>query len=249
MSMHEVFINYRTDDGNTAAALINKELIARFGDGHTFFASRSIKAGEPFPDSLLRAVRRCHVLLAVIGPDWANAPLLGKKEDWVTRELLEARAFEIPVVPVLAGGRSAKRLDPAGLPTALRHLAKVQSLRLDTRDYDSDLARIGDRVAEIVPWLAQAGAGDDAPSTGQGLGADAVSNSTGTIHGPSLQGRDFTVGDLGNVYNGPVHTGKGDQSVRHFNGDGTTYFEGGNQGGLHQHFGDRRRGRDEDDAR
>jgi hypothetical protein len=39
-----VFINYRGDDSDTAAALIDRELVARWG----FLDSRSIPAGADF---------------------------------------------------------------------------------------------------------------------------------------------------------------------------------------------------------
>ncbi|MFE7268415.1 hypothetical protein ACFU9B_41625 [Streptomyces sp. NPDC057592] len=40
--MTDVFINYRTGDGEKTAALIDQELSRRFGNGRIFRASKSI---------------------------------------------------------------------------------------------------------------------------------------------------------------------------------------------------------------
>lgn len=65
-----VFIDYRGDDSDTAAVLIDRELVARFGDDLVFLASRSIPAGADFVEQLLARVRSCSVLLVAIGPRW-----------------------------------------------------------------------------------------------------------------------------------------------------------------------------------
>ena len=41
--MPGVFVNYRTGDGEWAAALIKRELSARFGADQVFYASQSIR--------------------------------------------------------------------------------------------------------------------------------------------------------------------------------------------------------------
>lgn len=78
--MPDVFINYRTGDGEKTALLLEKELSAILGGEERIFrATRSIKPGQRFPEELLGNVRRSTVLLAVIGPNWIQPP------DFVTR--------------------------------------------------------------------------------------------------------------------------------------------------------------------
>jgi hypothetical protein len=176
-----------------------------------------------------------------MGPEWADDPRLRRDDDWVRRELLEAREHGIPVIPVLKG-RSAARLSRADLPPELRWLADMQSLRLDTRDNGSDLTRIGDAVAERVPALREADRTASAPSD-----AGTTRNSVGQVHGPAAQTRDFT-GVVGNDFkgsHGPVHTGKGDQRNFTVTGDGMTYVEGDLQGGIGHTFGGPRRREDD----
>ncbi|MET7906629.1 toll/interleukin-1 receptor domain-containing protein [Streptomyces sp. NPDC005355] len=248
--MAEIFINYRTGDGEKTAALIKRELSYRFGENSAFRASESIAPGTRYPEELLRSVRRSALFLAVIGPAWTRFAELRRPDDWVRKEILEAYDCGVPVVPVLEG-RKTERLSGADLPTELQRLAEVQSVRLDMQNAVADLGRLGDVVADMVPSLkSQERRNRPSPCAG------AVSNATGEVNGTAIQSRDIT-GDVGTVIkgsSGPVHTGKGDiynnsrhvSGGRHFSGSGMTYFEGDNQGGLHQHFGDGPRREDDD---
>ena len=77
--MAEVFINYRTGDGDEAAEFLASHLSDRFGKEHVFKASRSIPPGELFPRALIHAAQKSTVLLAVMGPDWEAAPSCVRK--------------------------------------------------------------------------------------------------------------------------------------------------------------------------
>ncbi|MFF7690093.1 toll/interleukin-1 receptor domain-containing protein [Streptomyces syringium] len=251
--MTEVFINYRTGDGQKTAALIHQALTRRFGQGHAFYASESIPPGKTYPDNLLASLRRSSLLLAVVGPDWTNfRSRLQDPEDWVRREIVEAFTCEVPVVPIL-DGRKTDRLSKADLPPELERLADLQSIRFDTHETETGVRRIGDLVAEMVPGLRDLDEADQ-PS----LAPDTVANSIGDVSGTAVQSRDFT-GDVGGTVvkgsRGTVHTGNGNiyQNSRHVSGDrhisgnGMTYFEGDNHGNIQHRFGepDRR----EDDNR
>jgi hypothetical protein len=127
------------------------------------------------------------------------------------------------VIPVLKG-RDTGRLAPADLPVELAKLAEAQSLRLDTRDNGADLARIGDTLADLVPSLKAADRAATRPS------ASDTANDAREVHGPAIQGRDFS-GDVGTVIkgsHGPVHTGKGDiyHGSQHFSGTGNAFIRG-----------------------
>src|SRR5690606_4848925 len=98
-----VFINYRTGDEDEAAVILEQGLSQRFGEDLIFRATTSIQPGQAYPERLVTAVRSSAVLLAVMGPGWARDPRLRKEDDWVRREILEAFAVGIPVIPVLKG--------------------------------------------------------------------------------------------------------------------------------------------------
>jgi len=180
-------------------------------------------------------VRRSSVLLAVMGPDWSRDLRLRAEDDWVRKEILEAYACGIRVVPVLKG-RKTDRLSAVDLPPELARLANVQSLRLDTRDNGADLGRIGDELACLVPALGRA---DRAVPRSED--SESVSNSTGNVHGTAVQSHDIS-GDVGTVIkgnHGPVHAGRGDiyHGSQHFSGDGATYIRGDSHSGIAHRFG------------
>ena len=94
--MPDVFVNYRTGDGDEAATLLGERLSDRFGAERVFRATRSIPPGAAYGDHLLHAVRYSAVLLAVVGPGWLTHPRLREADDWVRREILEPRSRPTP---------------------------------------------------------------------------------------------------------------------------------------------------------
>lgn len=250
--MTDVFINYRTGDGDKTAALIDQELSRRFGRDRVFRASKSVLPGEAYPKALLTGLQGSAVVLAVIGPDWTNFQArLRDPGDWVRREIVEALSREIPIVPVL-DGRKTDRLNRADLPEELAHLAELQSVPFGTHDAEAGLKRLGDVVADMVPGLR------DLDRDAVSSVPNSVTNSIGDVSGTAVQSRDFT-GDVGGTVikgtHGPVHTGEGDiyqnsthvSGGRHFSGHGMANFEGDNHGGIQHRF--RGAGRSEDDNR
>ncbi|MEU6932558.1 toll/interleukin-1 receptor domain-containing protein [Streptomyces sp. NPDC046374] len=247
--MSEIFINYRTGDGNEIAALLDQGLSQRFGRDSVFFAGRSIRPSQRYTRELLTHVRRSSVVLSVMGPEWPTHPDLHQENDWVRRELLEAWQCGIPVIPVIRGRRT-DRLNAGTLPPELAHLAELQSLRIDSPHHDRDVREIGDAVAELVPRLATR---DSRPAGPDPETPDTTHNSiNGGNSGVSLQARD--VGELGTIITGPtgpVHTGPGAQNNHThrptLSGDGAAYVAGDNHGGISHRFG--RAERDEADGR
>ncbi|MBV9854053.1 MAG: toll/interleukin-1 receptor domain-containing protein [Streptosporangiaceae bacterium] len=206
--MAEVFINYRTGDGDEAAEFLASRLSDRFGKEHVFKASHSIQPGEMFPKALIDAARKSHVLLAVMGPDWEAAPQLREEADWVRMEILAAQTTGTRVVPVIKG-RKTDRLARASLPPELMWLADVHSLRLDMNESTDDLTRIGDFLADLVPTLKAADR-----MAGEPAASGATDNSAGDVTGNLVQGRDIS---------GGVHTFKlGDSAGPAMLGDHNT---------------------------
>lgn len=153
--MNTVFINYRSQGGAYAAALLDDRLSAALGSDSVFRASRSIRAGEDYELSILRAVGHCEVMLALIGPGWAEnytTNTASRHDDWVRREITEALKREIPVIPVLLAG--ASRLSEDDVPAELSRLARVQYLRFDYRNIDEDAARILAELGRVSDSLA-----------------------------------------------------------------------------------------------
>ncbi|WP_020501584.1 toll/interleukin-1 receptor domain-containing protein [Sciscionella marina] len=152
-----VFVNYRTGDEAGLAAMIERDLAGRFGHAEVFRASKSIEPGEDFSEGLVRGVRGARVLLAVIGARWFarsenGCRLVDDPADWPRREIQEALALGIAVVPVLVD--NAPRLETAQLPGPLGGLARCQYVRIHHRTIDADLERLAAAVRRFVPQTA-----------------------------------------------------------------------------------------------
>lgn len=246
--MPEVFVNYRTGNGEKTATVIWQALTQRFGKDRIFRASASIRSGDAFDEALEEAVRRSSVLLAVIGPGWADSPGLREEHDWVRWEILEAFRCRLHVIPVL-DGRRTERLSPAALPPELERLARCQSLRFDSQTSERDLPYIGDELADLVPALAAADTTRGAlPQPESGSVANSVS---GRIDGHSVQARDISGDVAGTVIKGmtgAVHTGTGPQFTNspQVTGDGNI-VAGTNHGGIRQDNAPRPRSPQDDD--
>ncbi|MEF9885126.1 toll/interleukin-1 receptor domain-containing protein [Streptomyces sp. P9-A4] len=253
--MSDVFINYRTGDEESAATLIARELLRRFGREHIFFASNSIELGRRYPAALDGAVEKCDALIAVIGPRWAKVlgpdgrPALEAEQDWTRREIRTALDRGILVIPVLVG--KATRIDHVLLPEDLRELADCQYKRFDHRNSDADLAVLGDALARQLPELGKVDRGAHVapdspdPKSRKGSAKDAghTRMRTRDVEQRVRGGIGNLNGDLGTFVNepqGPVNTGSGPQyNAPHFEGDntGVQFTAGDNSSTVHQRFG------------
>jgi tetratricopeptide (TPR) repeat protein len=168
--MGSIFINYRGDDSDTVAALIDHHLTARFGSDQVFLASRSIPAGADFVEELLERLRQCSVLLVVIGPRWlsvtdvADHRRIDDPADWVRREIAEALSHRLRVIPILTGDAALPA--EAELPDDIAALSRRQYVSLRRRHISFDLAFLVERIIEVDPELATVAAWRDS-STGQ----------------------------------------------------------------------------------
>ncbi|WP_256103944.1 toll/interleukin-1 receptor domain-containing protein [Streptomyces sp. ODS05-4] len=262
--MPDVFVNYRTGDEESAAALVAQELTRRFGAERIFFASNSIEAGSRYPVELIRAVEECEALLAVIGPRWAEVrgpdgrPALEAEQDWTRREIRTALERGVLVIPVLVG--KATRIDRTVLPHDLVELADCQYRRFDHRNVESDVAALGDALARLLPEL---GAVDrDARAVRERAEAKSREKPVADTGHTRMRTRDVEQrvrggignlnGDLSGTFvnepQGPVNTGRGHQyNAPHFEGDnsGLQFTAGDNNGTVHQRFERERRHSDD----
>ncbi|WP_050371526.1 toll/interleukin-1 receptor domain-containing protein [Streptomyces acidiscabies] len=226
-----IFVNYRTNDEEATATLVERELSRVFGDENVFRASKSIPPGGRFPQELLTAARHCRVLLALIGPRWAEArtrdgrPALEDPEDWTRREIFEALETGAHVIPLLVG--NAARLRHDDLPAVLEDLADCQYRRFSHRNAEEDLARLVSDLVSLVPELAaaadQRGGSKPADTEEPAEAAEPAIRAQVKTKGHRQRGGIGNVnGDFSGTFvsepQGPVHTGKG--NLYHGSGDG-----------------------------
>lgn len=157
MVLGGVFINYRGEDSHSYGALLHAELSRQFGPDLVFLDSMSIPAGADYVEHLLNRVRRARVVLAVIGAQWlaVENPGRGRRlddpDDWIRRELVEAFAAGVRVIPVLTDTAQMPTEDQ--LPVELAPLGRCQFRRLRHRDAAADLARLVADLAAADPDL------------------------------------------------------------------------------------------------
>ncbi|MEU3643998.1 TIR domain-containing protein [Lentzea sp. NPDC034063] len=146
-----VFVNYRVQDQPGYATLVHEVLTRHFGFSQVFLASSSIRLGDDFVDQVFDTLRRCQVLIAIIGPGWRN--LLGDPEqDWVQREIGDAFSRGIRVIPVLIEDAEVPR--EAELPEGIAALARCQHLRLRHYTIEDDLAHLVRELRGLLPIMA-----------------------------------------------------------------------------------------------
>lgn len=241
--MPEIFINYRTGDGEQLAALLDQDLSRRFGSEKVFRAGKTIRPGQNFRSILSAASAMTQVLLVIIGPRWLDHDKQGgnpleNMDNWTRKEILNAIEYGATVVPILCG-RTTARLSRADLPVELAAVADFQSIVFDTGNADADLQKIARHLAELMPGLTDK-TKTESPSDEPGH----THNSMEGKQDVAIQAGKFhqSGGSIGrtvlNSPSGPVHTGDGPQFIGPtFHGGGNNYVAGTNRGGIHQSFG------------
>lgn len=146
--MPKIFISYRRNDAAYAAQAIYHELVAQFGEADVFFDRKDIPEGTCFPNHIKNALRRCDMLLAIIGDHWLNAQgsngqrRLDDTNDLVRKEIetgLSSR--NITVIPVLVGQAVAPHAEE--LPPQIKNLSKQHAAEVRAGSYfQSDLEKL-----------------------------------------------------------------------------------------------------------
>jgi hypothetical protein len=141
-----IFISYRREDSADISGRISDRLVDRFGKNAVFKDVDSIPIGRDFRTHLQEAVGRCDALLAIIGKQWCDASVNGKRRlddprDHLRIELESALARNIPVIPVLVQGASMPEEEM--LPESLRSLAYRHAIPVrPDPDFNVDLDRL-----------------------------------------------------------------------------------------------------------
>eukprot|EP01041_Mallomonas_annulata_P019814 gene19814-39325_t len=142
----KIFISYRRSDSTKDARAVYERLRREFGEQRVFIDFEGIAPGEDFVDLLERNLDGCEVLVALIGPGWADARTekgdrrLHDAEDFVRIELRAALTRGIKVFPVLVDGAIPPRADQ--LPNDLQPLVRRQAIRLDYTKFEADVTQL-----------------------------------------------------------------------------------------------------------
>src|ERR1700704_3464245 len=101
--MSNIFISYRREDSAAYAGRLCDRLSALFGSESIFMDVQDIRPGQDFTQAIQETLAKCHVLIAIIGPNWLET--LRRRdpaqEDFVQDEIVEALKRNMTVIPVL----------------------------------------------------------------------------------------------------------------------------------------------------
>ena len=144
--MPVVFISYRRSDASAYARLLYQELTRAEGID-VFMDVDSIAPGADFVEEVRRALERCDVTLAVIGPRWLTVKdrrgrqRLSLATDHVRVELKVALELGGVVLPVLVG--DAVMPEPEELPDELAALSHRNAINVhDDAGFKGDIERL-----------------------------------------------------------------------------------------------------------
>src|SRR5580765_7867268 len=130
-----IFLCYRREDTEHATGRLADRIVMRSDRTSVFMDIDSIPPGTDFVNAIERAIGRCNVVLAMIGPKWLTAiDDLGRRRlddpsDFIVLELREALARDIPIIPVLVDGAVMPKKDQ--LPPVLEPLVRHNAAHLD----------------------------------------------------------------------------------------------------------------------
>jgi formylglycine-generating enzyme required for sulfatase activity len=150
----KIFINYRRGDEAGFTQALYLRLESEFASDDLFMdVEGHIKPGDDFVEVLNAQVAASDVILAVIGPRWAEllTARQGEPDDFLTIALKAALDQRKRVIPVLVGGASMPRAD--SLPEAIRPLARRNAVGLRPERFKADCQGL---VAALKESLAAA---------------------------------------------------------------------------------------------
>ncbi len=150
-----IFINYRKDDSSWNALALYNELQKYFDKEQIFKDFNTILPGDDFVVSIDNALRKCDVLIVVIGKSWLEMKdATGKRrlddaDDFVRLEIATALSRNIQVIPVLFDDVPMPR--PENLPDDMKTLYRRQFVEIDSKRFDDDVRNLADAIKKVLP--------------------------------------------------------------------------------------------------
>ena len=158
MADNKIFVSYRRQDASGEAGRLVDHLQEIYGDDSVFLDVETIEAGLDFVQAIDKALNSCKILIALIGPHWANIkdsegnPRLFHEGDFIRIEISAALKRDIRVIPVLVNG--AVMPSPDQLPEDLQALTRRHAHELSSSrwKYDCDqLVAVLNKIVEPKP--------------------------------------------------------------------------------------------------
>ncbi len=145
-----IFISYRKDDSKWNTQILYDRLSQFFPAKFLFKDFNTIKAGENYRDSINKALKKCNVLLVVMGKNWLNITdtdgrrRLDNPEDLVRIEVATALKNNIRVIPVLFDNIAVP--GTGQLPEDLQPLSLRQGVSVTETNFDYDIRHLAEAI-------------------------------------------------------------------------------------------------------
>lgn len=140
-----IFINYRRADSQDICGRIYDRLEQAFGKESVFRDVVNLLPGYDFRPTLEYEITRCHIMLVIMGRQWANGKnreRLHEDTDYVRLEIETALKRNIPVIPIWVGGRSSMP-SQKHLPVSLHGLLHRQARQArPDPDFHTDMDKL-----------------------------------------------------------------------------------------------------------
>lgn len=152
--MATIIISYRREDTELMVGRICDRLRDHFGRDSVMMDIDSIPYGLDFRKHIKESLKRCDIMLAIIGPRWTalneeGQSRLTEETDWIRIEIEAALAKDVPLIPVLVNGAAMPR--PKDLPETMQDLAFRQAAPLDMRrDFHTHMDRLIGVMDELL---------------------------------------------------------------------------------------------------
>ncbi len=152
-----IFISYRRHDTAGEAGRLVDSLKQHFSDEEIFIDIDTIQPGLDFTEVISESLKKCDVLLALIGPGWLARNAEGKRridnpDDFIRLEIAEALKRNIRVIPVLVD--NAELPEAADLPPDLKGLIRRQAYEVSNKRWRFDVEEL---VKSLKKGQAQSG--------------------------------------------------------------------------------------------
>ncbi|MGH6833187.1 MAG: toll/interleukin-1 receptor domain-containing protein, partial [Methyloceanibacter sp.] len=157
--MATIILSYRREDTELMVGRICDRLRDHYGRDSVMMDIDSIPYGLDFRKHIREALKRCDLMVAIIGPRWAALNEQGQSRladdtDWIRIEIEAALAKDVPVIPVLVNGAAMPKTRE--LPETMQDLAFRQAAPLDMRrDFHTHM----DRLIGVMDELLKRGTG------------------------------------------------------------------------------------------
>ena len=149
--MPKIFISYRRADSQYVIDGIHTELCKHFPQEDVFLDVESIPLGIDFDTYLRKQIAAYDVVLAIIGPDWAQLmqDYAGKGDDFVRLEIENALQQNKILIPVLV--KEAEMPDFTHLPESIQGLRRKNNTRIRRKpDLAGDVKRLAEGITRTL---------------------------------------------------------------------------------------------------